>query len=153
MTIHAYTETGISYTETGISCPAYINLSEPVAKPGDVIVTVRSAGANGSSSIFLTRDQLRNLVNDAQYYLDSCIEYSFDQFVQHGRESGGNIVNNMPWSFTFRGRPVTHENDRCYMIMGTPSGWPCRDLRLTPDDVLVVGTEGQLSVEEKVEPV
>lgn len=65
---------------------------------------------------------------------------TFEEFVQYGRDNGGNIVNGMPWSFTFHGRPVTHENDRCYIIAdGTLNG-----LRFTPDEVLVVSPDGSL---------
>jgi hypothetical protein len=57
MTIHAY-------TESGISCPSYINVSERVANPGDVLVTVRSAGENGASAIALNREQAVALAHD-----------------------------------------------------------------------------------------
>jgi hypothetical protein len=58
MTIHAYTE------PRGPN-PAYINISERVSNPGDVIVTVRSSGENNASSIILGPDQFRALVTDA----------------------------------------------------------------------------------------
>jgi hypothetical protein len=73
---------------------------------------------------------------------------TFDQFVQYGRDHGGNSVNDMPWSFNFRGHPVTHENDRCYLIMGKPG----QDLRLTPNDVLVINPDGSLTT-VRAEPV
>lgn len=57
MTIHAF-------TESGISCPSYINVSERVASPGDVVVTVRTAGENGASSIALNREQAVSLAHD-----------------------------------------------------------------------------------------
>lgn len=57
MTIHAY-------TDVGSSCPAYVNLSERVACPGDVVLTVRSAGENSASSIILSRDQALALSSD-----------------------------------------------------------------------------------------
>jgi len=41
---------------------------------------------------------------------------SFDELVQYGRDNGGNIVNGMPWSFNYKGLPVTHENDKCYIV-------------------------------------
>lgn len=72
---------------------------------------------------------------------------TFDQFVQHGRDSGGNIVGGMPWSFKFHGHPVSHENDQCYLI-----GHNAEQLRFTPGDVLVVGPDGGLSVEAKALP-
>jgi uncharacterized protein YodC (DUF2158 family) len=65
---------------------------------------------------------------------------TFADFVQYGRDNGGNIVNGMPWSFQYMGRPVTHENDECYLIMGLNG----RDLRFTPHDVLAIGQSGEL---------
>lgn len=41
---------------------------------------------------------------------------TFDEFVAYGLQNTTNIVNRMPWSFDFRGHPVTHENDICYLI-------------------------------------
>jgi hypothetical protein len=66
---------------------------------------------------------------------------TFEQFVQYGRANGANIVGGMPWSFKFRGRPVTHENDTCYLIMGAPG----QDLRFTSDELLVVNPDGSLA--------
>jgi hypothetical protein len=57
MTIHAY-------TESGIGAPAYVNISERVAGPGNVILTVRSAGENSASSIILDRTQAVALAHD-----------------------------------------------------------------------------------------
>ena len=64
---------------------------------------------------------------------------TFDQFVQYGRESGGNIVNGMPWSFQYNGHPITHENDQCYLIP-TLEG----TMRFTPDDMLITGVRGEI---------
>jgi hypothetical protein len=66
---------------------------------------------------------------------------TFDEFVQYGRDNGANIVSGMPWSFSFHGHPVTHENDRCYLI-GVNDG----QVRFTPDDVLVVNPGGSLAM-------
>ncbi len=41
---------------------------------------------------------------------------TFEELVEHGRQSGANTVNGMPWSFTFSGFPITHETDDCYLI-------------------------------------
>jgi hypothetical protein len=57
MTIHAHTE------PRGPS-PAYINISERVSNPGDMIVTVRAAGENNASSIILDRVQAVALAHD-----------------------------------------------------------------------------------------
>jgi hypothetical protein len=63
MTIHAF-------TEPRSPLPAYINVSERVSDPRDVIVTVRSSGENETSTIILSRDQLRKLVEDIGEFLD-----------------------------------------------------------------------------------
>lgn len=41
---------------------------------------------------------------------------TFDEFVEYGKSVTDNIVKGMPWSFTFEGFPVTHENDYRYFI-------------------------------------
>ena len=63
MTIHAH-------TENRSPLPAYINISERVSNPGDVIVTVRSAGENNASTIILGPAELRDLVRDAGKHLE-----------------------------------------------------------------------------------
>lgn len=72
---------------------------------------------------------------------------TFDQFVQHGRDSTANLVAGMPWSFSFRGHPVTHENDRCYLI-----GVNAEQVRFTPDDVLVINPDGSLATIQAERP-
>ncbi len=44
---------------------------------------------------------------------------TFDELVEFGRKNGANIVNGMPWSFTYKGYAVSHENDDCYIICST----------------------------------
>ncbi|MES2319988.1 MAG: Gp49 family protein [Pseudomonadota bacterium] len=68
---------------------------------------------------------------------------SFNDFVQHGRDNGGNIVSGMPWSFTYKGHAVTHENDECYLVMFDSS---IHTLRFTPSDVLVTGQRGEAAL-------
>lgn len=41
---------------------------------------------------------------------------TFQEFIEHGRANGGNIVGGMPWSFKYNGHPVTHETDERYLI-------------------------------------
>lgn len=41
---------------------------------------------------------------------------SFDDFVEYGKNNGGNIVDGMPWSFHYKGHAVTHENATTYLI-------------------------------------
>jgi hypothetical protein len=64
---------------------------------------------------------------------------TFDEFVEYGKSNGGNIVDGMPWSFSYNGHPVTHENDQCYLIP-TLEG----TLRFTPEDMLITGVQGEI---------
>jgi radical SAM protein with 4Fe4S-binding SPASM domain len=64
---------------------------------------------------------------------------TFEEFVEYGKNNGGNIVNGMPWSFNYNGHPVTHENDECYLIP-TLEG----TIRFTPQDMLIVGFNGKI---------
>jgi hypothetical protein len=68
---------------------------------------------------------------------DEVIALTFDEFIRYGVNSGANIVNGMPWSFNINGYPVTHENDRCYLIPTTGG-----TLRFTPDYMLVTENNG-----------
>ena len=70
---------------------------------------------------------------------------TFDQLVAHGtvqckaegRQS--NIVNGMPWSFSYAGHPITHENDDCYLIP-TLEG----TMKMGRDDMLITGVKGEI---------
>ena len=70
---------------------------------------------------------------------------TFDQLVAHGtvqckaegRQS--NIVNGMPWSFSYAGYPITHENDDCYLIP-TLEG----TMKMGRDDMLITGVKGEI---------
>lgn len=64
---------------------------------------------------------------------------TFDELVEYGRNNGGNIVNGMPWSFNYAGHPITHENDRCYLIP-TSEG----TMNMTPADMLITGVKGEI---------
>lgn len=72
--------------------------------------------------------------------IDTSRTFTFAQFVQYGRDNGGNIVGGMPWSFNFHGHPVTHENDKCYLV-GVSDG----QVRFTPDFTLIVKPDGTLA--------
>ena len=63
---------------------------------------------------------------------------SFDDLVEYGKDSGAPLVDGMPWSFSFEGHPVTHENDQCYLV-GAESH------RFTPDVFMVVSPSGKLA--------
>jgi hypothetical protein len=64
---------------------------------------------------------------------------TFDELVQHGRDNGANIVNGMPWSFSYNGHAISHERDDCYLIPtleGTHN--------MTPVDMLITGIKGEI---------
>lgn len=69
--------------------------------------------------------------------------FTFDEVVAEGRAhcaaNGIDLNDGMPWSFPFRGHPITHENDCCYLI-------PTREgiMQLTANDMLIVGVEGEI---------
>lgn len=60
--------------------------------------------------------------------------HTFREFVQYGRDSGAAIVNGMPWHFVYKGYPVTHEHDQCYLILRTNA----HTLHFTPDDMIYI---------------
>ena len=64
---------------------------------------------------------------------------TFDELVEYGKANGDNIVNGMPWSFSYNGHPITHENDDCYLVpvLGGLA-------RFERGDMLVTGMEGEL---------
>lgn len=64
---------------------------------------------------------------------------TFDELVQYGKDNGGNIVNGMPWHFEYKGHPITHENDQCYLIL-TLEGTH----HFTPQDMLITGVKGEI---------
>lgn len=64
---------------------------------------------------------------------------TFDELVEHGRQSGCDLVNGMPWSFSYQERPITHENDERYLIP-TLEGI----MSFTPSDMLITGTSGEI---------
>lgn len=64
---------------------------------------------------------------------------TFDELVEYGKANGGNIVDGMPWSFSYKGHPITHENNECYLIPtleGTHN--------MTPADMLITGVKGEI---------
>jgi hypothetical protein len=64
---------------------------------------------------------------------------TFDELVEHGKSNGGNVVNGMPWSFTYNGHAITHENDDCYLIP-TLEG----TMRFERGDMLITGIAGEI---------
>lgn len=64
---------------------------------------------------------------------------TFDDLVAYGLENGANVVNGMPWSFSYQGVPISHENDDTYLI-NTVSGTQ----RMGRSDVLITRVTGDL---------
>jgi hypothetical protein len=64
---------------------------------------------------------------------------TFDELVEYGKTHGGNIVNDMPWSFDYVGHPITHENDNCYLIP-TLEG----TMKFERGDMLITGVKGEI---------
>lgn len=63
---------------------------------------------------------------------------TFDELVKHGLDNGANVNNGMPWSWNYGGHPITHENDKCYLIP-TMEGI----MQMTPNDMLITGVKGE----------
>ena len=64
---------------------------------------------------------------------------TFNELVEYGKQNTDNIVNGMPWSFSYNGHPITHENDECYLVPtleGTHN--------MTPADMLITGVQGEI---------
>lgn len=64
---------------------------------------------------------------------------TFEELVKYGIDSGGNVVDGMPWSFRYEGQHITHENDDCYLIP-TLEGV----MRLNRGDMLITGISGEI---------
>lgn len=64
---------------------------------------------------------------------------TFDQLIQHGRDSGADCSNGLPWSFNYAGHLITHENDDCYLIP-TLEG----TMRFNRGDWLITGVKGEI---------
>jgi hypothetical protein len=61
---------------------------------------------------------------------------TFDALVEHAR---ANSVSGTPWSFSYAGHAITHENDDCYLIP-TLEG----TMRLERGDMLITGVKGEI---------
>jgi hypothetical protein len=64
---------------------------------------------------------------------------TFNALVEFGKNNGANIVDNMPWSFEYKGYQITHENDECYLIP-TPVGTK----EMTPKHMLFTDIKGNI---------
>lgn len=66
---------------------------------------------------------------------------TFDELVTHGLKQvdGNSIHNGMPWSFDYKGHPITHESDECYLIPALEGVH-----QMTPKDILITGVKGEI---------
>lgn len=67
---------------------------------------------------------------------------TFDELVKLGIANGGNVVDGLPWSFKYKGYPLTHDcqtgEDR--YIIPTMEG----DMSMTRSDMLITGVQGEI---------
>lgn len=63
---------------------------------------------------------------------------TFDELVAHGRAQTHD-TNGMPWSFKYKGHPITHENDDCYLV---PTFYGTA--RFCRGDMLITGAQGDI---------
>ena len=66
---------------------------------------------------------------------------TFDGLMDYGKSvlHKGSLRNNLPWSFEYKGHPISHETDECYLIPtleGTHN--------MTPQDMLITGIQGEI---------
>ena len=66
---------------------------------------------------------------------------TFDEFVQYGIAYSGNMVDGFPWSFDYKGIPVTHENNDTYIIT-PPVG---EDIFFRRGEMLITDENGEIS--------
>ena len=65
---------------------------------------------------------------------------TFQELVDHGRRVAPESINGgMPWSFTYAGHHISHENDTCYLIP-TLEG----TMKMGPGDMLITGVKGEI---------
>lgn len=53
---------------------------------------------------------------------DSVQALNWEEFIQYGKENVDHLTEGMPWSFNYKGNPVTHENDERYYITSSVGG-------------------------------
>lgn len=64
---------------------------------------------------------------------------TFEELVAHGMRSGVPVESGMPWAFEYKGHPITHEDDDCYLV-------PTREgmMRFERGSWLITGVEGEI---------
>ncbi len=71
---------------------------------------------------------------------------TFEELVEYGLKNCPieNVINGLPWSFAYKGHPITHENDNCYLVP-TLEG----TMRFNRGDMLITGVKGEIYPCEK----
>ena len=64
---------------------------------------------------------------------------TFDELIEIGKQTGAPTFSGMPWSFRYKGQPITHENDDCYLIP-TLEG----TMKFKGGEMLITGVKGEL---------
>ena len=64
---------------------------------------------------------------------------TFEELVEHGKAVDGSIIDGMPWSFDYKGHPISHENDACYLIP-TLEG----TMNFNRGEMLITGVKGEI---------
>lgn len=72
---------------------------------------------------------------------------TLEGLVAYGRANGANIVNGMPWSFFYKGLPVSHERDDLYLVTT-----PTHTLRVDAGSLLATWSDGRLTILDRREP-
>lgn len=64
---------------------------------------------------------------------------TFDALVEHGKTYYHPPTQGVPWSFIYKGHPITHENDDCYLIP-TLEG----TMKFMRGDMLITGVKNEI---------
>ena len=64
---------------------------------------------------------------------------TFQELVEYGLSHGANVYDGMPWSFNYKGHPITHETDDRYIIP-TLEG----SMNFNRGDMLITGVAGEI---------
>jgi hypothetical protein len=64
---------------------------------------------------------------------------TFEELIAHGISEGAPLHNGMPWSFSYAGYPITHENDDCYIVPSLEG-----PMRFERGAMLITGVKGEI---------
>ena len=67
---------------------------------------------------------------------------NWDEFIEYGKEQADDLIEGMPWSFNYKGNPVTHENDQQYYITSSVGGG---SYYMEPRKMLVMYDDGSVN--------